>query len=233
MAAPRIAVLDASLGDTPAERNFRREVPGSVDVFKVSEGELPPPVESRAEWPYDGVIISGSQSSVYEDLSWIRDVEDWMQGALRASVPILGVCWGHQLIAKIGGGRVEDLGQYEIGYRPIEVTGDSELFDGFPDEFVAFETHSDAVVELPPVATELARNDVTVQAFSYGSSYGVQFHPEYDLETARWILDNKDLSEERERTARENLTKEMYERARVATGVFDNFRTLVLGRVVE
>lgn len=233
MAAPRIAVFDASLGDTPAERNFRREVPASVDVFKVSEEELPPPVESRAEWPYDGVIISGSQSSVYEDLSWIRDLEDWMQGALRSSVPILGVCWGHQLIAQIGGGTVEDLGRYEIGYRPIEMTRQSKLLEGFPDEFVAFETHSDAVVELPSDATELARNDVTVQAFRYGSAFGVQFHPEYDLKTARWILENKDLSAERERNVRENLTEETYQRARVATGVFDNFRTMALGTVVE
>lgn len=64
---PRIVVLDASLGDTPAERNLRRELGPETVVYKVSEG-APPPRPSHSTLPtFDGVVISGSQTAVYED----------------------------------------------------------------------------------------------------------------------------------------------------------------------
>lgn len=233
MVAAQIALFDASVGDTPAEENFRREVDADIGTYKVSEGEFPPAVGAAGEWPYDGAIISGSQTSVYEELEWILNVEELVRDAIDASIPVLGVCWGHQLIASAMGGTVDDMGQYEIGYRPIEVTADSRLFDGIPREFVAFETHSDAVVELPPDATSLATNDCTVQAYQVGSAYTVQFHPEYDLQTARWVLEGKDLPPEQERSVRKGLTQERYEQARVATGVFDNFLAMVVDPAVS
>lgn len=233
MVAAQIALLDASVGDTPAEKNFRREVEAEIEAYKVSEGAFPPSVGADGEWPYDGAIISGSQTSVYDDLEWNRDVKVLVRDAIDASIPVLGVCWGHQLVASAMGGTVDDMGRYEIGYRPIEVTTDSRLFDGMPRAFVAFETHSDAVVELPPDATSLATNDCTVQAFQVGSAYTVQFHPEYDLQTARWVLEGKDLSPEKERSVREGLTKDQYEQARVATDVFDNFLSMVVDPAVS
>lgn len=225
MVSNRVVLLDGSLGDTPAERNFRRELDARVDAYKVSEGNLPqfPAETEAADRPYEGVIITGSQSSVYEDAQWIRDAKVWVREAIEASIPVLGVCWGHQLIASAMGGVVEYQGRYEIGYRSIEIVAQDPLFEGMPREFIAFETHSDAVTELPADATRLAENDCTVQSFRIGSAYGVQFHPEYDLETTRWIVDNKELQPERERAVRDDLTQERYEEARVATRVFDNF----------
>ena len=229
MSGSRVVLLDASLGETPAERNFQREVDADVDAFKVSEGELPPtPTEGwRTAWPYDGVIVSGSQASVYEDAAWIRDVEAWVRQAVTASVPLLGVCWGHQLVASALGGAVGPIGRYEIGYRTVDVVASDPLFDGIPESFVAFETHSDEIKRLPDAAVPLAENDCTIQAFRIGSAYGVQFHPEYDLQTARWILDGKDLQPERAAAIREELTEERYEQARVATRVFENFLAIV------
>jgi GMP synthase (glutamine-hydrolysing) len=222
----QFAVLDASLGETPAQRNVDRELDGETTGFEVSEGEFPPE-PTGDDWSFDGVVISGSQSSVYDDRDWIHRLTDWFRRAHADGVPALGICWGHQFIAQALGGRVADMGEYELGYRSSTHFGDDALFAGVPATFTAFETHSDRVVELPPGASKLAENDVGVQAFRVGSAFGVQFHPEYDLETARSVTREKDLPQERIDAVLEGITESAYEEARAATGVFDNFRRFV------
>ena len=220
-----LAVIDASIGETPAESNLRRELNANVTVYKLSEGEFPPSV-SAAEWGFDGVIISGSQTSVYEDRDWIHEATEWIRRVHRADIPILGVCWGHQFLAQALGGRVVDMGEYELGYERIARLGDDPLFEGLPEEFTSFETHSDRVAEVPPGAATLARNDYGVQAFRVGSTYGVQFHPEYDRETAVWVTEGKDLPDERIRSVLDGITDESVEAARASKRIFDNFRRL-------
>ncbi|WP_277554023.1 type 1 glutamine amidotransferase [Halobaculum limi] len=222
----RIAVIDASLGDTPAAENLQRELDATVSVFKVSEEEMPPSVSS-ADWNFDGVVISGSQTSVYDDRDWIHDLTDWFRRVHEADVPVLGICWGHQFIAQALGGRVVDMLEYELGYESITRVGEEPLFEGVPEEFVSFETHSDRVAEVPPGATTLARNDVGVQAFRLGSAYGVQFHPEYDRQTAVWVTEGKALPDERIQSVLDGITDETVEAARVSKRVFDNFRSMV------
>jgi GMP synthase (glutamine-hydrolysing) len=224
-----IAVVDASIGDTPAERNLRRELDAAVTVYEASEGELPPPPGSDA-WDHDGVVISGSQTSVYDDRGWIADLEAWFRGVHEAGVPVLGICWGHQFLARALGGRVVDMGEYELGYRTVERVADDPLFAGIDREFTAFQTHSDRVEALPPGAVELARNDYGVQAFRVGASYGVQFHPEYDRETAEWVTRNKDLPDERIEAVLAGITDGAVADAAVARRVFDNFLALAAGR---
>ncbi len=224
-----IAVVDASIGDTPAERNITRELADestSVTTYKASDGEFPPSVAS-AEWRYDGVVVSGSQAAVYDDEDWIHRLTAWARALHRADVPALGICWGHQFLAQALGGRVVDMGEYELGYRTVEHVGEDPLFAGVPESFTTFQTHSDRVAELPSGAVELARNDIGVQAFRLESSYGVQFHPEYDRQTAEWVIDGKELPAERLRAARETLTETNVAAARDATRVFENFRTIV------
>jgi GMP synthase (glutamine-hydrolysing) len=225
-----VAILDASVGDTPAERNFRRELDAEVTAFKVSTKEWPDPPASDGSWTYDAAVITGSQTSVYWDESWMETLESLVESLHDAGIPILGVCWGHQFLAQTFGGSVEPMAEYELGYRPIERYDESPLFEGMPGEFVAFETHSDEVTALPPGATELAGNDRSCQAFSLGTTYGVQFHPEYDLETARHVTEGKrdeDVSEALIGAVLDDLTTARYEEARVATRVFDNFLAIV------
>lgn len=230
-----IALLDASVGDTPAQRNVAREVPARLVPFKVSEGEFPAwPHDHETDgemlddlWPYDGAIISGSQTSVYWDEPWIDDVASWVRQAHLHDVPMLGICWGHQLLASALGGTVVDMGEYELGYEEIQLTGPSPLFVGFPETFVAFETHSDEVQVLPEGATVLARNDRGIQAFRFGTAYGVQFHPEYDLETARQVTRGKGLPDDRLAGILATLTPNRYEEARTAARVFENFLDIV------
>lgn len=138
-----------------------------------------------------GIVITGSSASVTRPEPWIDRLAEWARGAGDRGVPILGVCFGHQLLAAAFGGAVEKHpGGREVGTVAMELTpqgrGDP-LFDGVPDRFVANATHADHVCALPPGAVVLARNDwVPVQAFALGPRVrGVQFHPEYSGEALR------------------------------------------------
>jgi GMP synthase (glutamine-hydrolysing) len=222
-----IALFDASIGETPAQRNFERELDARVEPFKVSEGALPPVPGGDEAFPYDGVVISGSQTSVYEDRAWIADLETWVRRADDVGVPMFGICWGHQLLAQALGGSVVDMGRYELGYHRIERTVATPLFEDVDEAFVAFTTHSDEVVELPPGGTATAANDHALQGFKRGYVFGVQFHPEYDLETARLVTKQKDLAPERIQAVLDDITPERYEQARAATRVFDNFLAII------
>ncbi len=218
----RVAVLDASTGDTPAERNFRRELDAEVEVYKLTEGVFPPAVSAR-EWRYDGVVVSGSQTSVYDDHDWIHEATEWLRRVHAADMPVLGVCWGHQFIAQALGGRVVDMSEHELGYREVNQVGTDPLFEGLPERFTTFETHSDRVAELPPGAKTLARNNAGIQAFRVGSAWGVQFHPEYDRQTAEWVIEGKDLPADRTEALLDSITDKAADRAATAKRVFENF----------
>ncbi|MFD1685236.1 type 1 glutamine amidotransferase [Halobellus litoreus] len=217
----RLALLDASHGDEHTPRNFRRELDADLVEFDVTANERP------AGFDFDGVVVTGSRSSVYWDRDWIRPLVDYVAEADERGLPILGVCYGHQVVASALGGRVRDMGEYEIGYREIERVADDELFEGIPETFVAFTTHSDAVTELPPGAELLAENDYGVHAFRRGDAWGVQFHPEYDRETAVAVTNEKDLSPERRQSVLDGVTDENYAAACRTKRLFDNFTDAV------
>jgi len=226
-----LALIDASLGTPHAQRNFQREVDASLTVYNANQGEMPPPIGNPSpiqteEGPihsFDGVIISGSQSSVYDDhRPWIRELSQWVEGAIADGRPILGVCWGHQLLAQILGGTVRG-GAYELGYVEVTQEVDDPIWSGLPDPFTVFATHSDHVVEMPPNARLLASNETGVQAFRHEQIYAVQFHPEYDLQTAKAMIHSKDLSEQAIQRALDTCTETNVEAARPAPQIFDNF----------
>ncbi|WP_435177005.1 type 1 glutamine amidotransferase [Halorussus sp. AFM4] len=217
MSRLRIAFLNAAHDGTDTRRNFRRELDADLVEFDATGGELPETLD------FDGVVVSGSRSSVYWDEEWIPPTKAWVREAIDAGLPCLGVCWGHQLLADVLGGEVADMGEYEIGYREVEHTGDSRLFDGVDERFTAFTTHSDAVVELPPGAEEIATNDYGVHGFRKDRAFGVQFHPEYDPETAERVTKGKDLDDDRLAAVLSGITEENYRAACEAKLVFENF----------
>jgi len=217
----RFALLDASHGDEHTPRNFRRELDADLVEFDVTQHECP------AHFDFDAIVVTGSRSSVYWDRDWIRPLIEYVAAADEHGVPILGVCYGHQVLASALGGRVEDMGEYEIGYREIRRTGDDDLFESVPESFTAFTSHSDAVTELPPGADLLAENDYGVHAFRRGDAWGVQFHPEYDPETATAITKEKDLSAERLQAVLDGITAENYDAACQTKRLFENFTAYV------
>jgi len=223
MTRPRLALLNAAHDPDATSRNFRRELAADLVEFHLPGGERAPPV---AELDVDGVVVTGSRSSVYDDDDWIRWAHDWVGEALDADLPALGICWGHQLLASVLGGTVEDMGEYELGYRTVTHHG-TGLYDGVPEEFLVFTTHSDAVTELPPGAELTAENDYGVHGFRTGTVFGVQSHPEYDAETARSVAAGKDVDPGRKERVLDAVTEANYDRAKAAKQVFDNFLAVV------
>ncbi|WP_459193043.1 type 1 glutamine amidotransferase [Halosimplex sp. J119] len=217
MTRPRIALLNAAHEAEGNRRNFRRELAADLTEFHLPAGDIP------ETYDFDGVVVTGSRASVYWDEEWIDPTKEWVEAAIDRGLPCLGVCYGHQLLADVLGGTVESMGEYEIGYRTVERAGDSRLLAGLDEEFTVFTTHSDAVVELPPGAERLATNEYGVHGFRKDRVFGVQFHPEYDVQTAEEVTKGKDLPEERIRSVLDGITPENFDAACEAKQVFDNF----------
>ncbi|MES3518140.1 MAG: type 1 glutamine amidotransferase [Natronomonas sp.] len=220
---PQIALLDASHGNPDARRNFRRELDADLTEFPVTEGRLPPTFD------FDAVVITGSRSSVYAEESWIDETRAWVASALERDLPALGICWGHQLLADIVGGRVEPMGEYELGYRTVTHDGD-DIFEGIPTEFTVFTTHSDVVVELPEAADVIATNDYGIHGFRAGDVVGIQSHPEYDAATAERVVRRKDLPDDRIESVCTEITAAAAAEAAAAKQLFENFERLVRSR---
>ncbi|WP_435184901.1 type 1 glutamine amidotransferase [Halobellus sp. EA9] len=219
-----MALLNAAQLAEPTRRNFRRVLDADLTAFHAPSGELPGTLR------YDGVVITGSWASVYWDREWIGRLKAWIGGAVEAGVPTLGVCYGHQLLADVLGGRVASMDGCELGYRTVEQDGENRLLDGLDETFTVFTSHSDRVVEAPPGATVFARNDYGIHGFRRDCVFGVQFHPEYDPEMAERVTRRKDdkLPDERIRSVLDGITPANYAAAREATRLFDNFTEYVL-----
>ena len=218
----RIALLNAAHDGEKNRRNFRRELDADLVEYDVTERELPDTVA------FDACLVTGSRASVYWDEPWIADLTEWVREGIDCGLPFLGVCFGHQLLAHALGGRVEPMEEYEIGYRTVEHDGENPLLAGVDEEFTVFTTHSDTVAELPPGATQFAENDYGVHGFREGDVFAVQFHPEYDTETAREIATGKDqLADERIERVLADITEENYRAACEAKRLFDNFTEYV------
>ncbi|MHB1345791.1 MAG: glutamine-hydrolyzing GMP synthase [Thermoleophilia bacterium] len=131
--------------------------------------------ELRAAEPA-GIILSGGPKSVNEPGAPTLD-----PGVLELGVPVLGICYGLQLLAKLSGGVVARTDRAEYGGMDIEVVADSPLFEDLPREQPSWMSHGDAVLETPPGFALTARSrSLPVAAVEDRARglYGVQFHPE-------------------------------------------------------
>ena len=124
-----------------------------------------------------GVILSGGPNSVYEDGAPMAPA--WV---FNAGVPILGICYGMQLIAHQLGGKVESVTEREYGHTVIHKDGqDSVLFEGLDSEIPVWMSHGDRIEELPPGFRSLAYSEnspIAVMGNEEGTYFGIQFHPE-------------------------------------------------------
>lgn len=139
---------------------------------------------------YDVIVPLGARWSVndeHQGLAWIASEVAMVRDAHAAEVPILGVCFGGQLLAHALGGSVLRSAAPEIGWYEID-TDRADLIGPGP----WFQWHFDRW-SLPPGATEIARNGNASQAFVLGRSMGIQFHPELDTPLLElWLADDKE-----------------------------------------
>lgn len=135
-----------------------------------------------------GVIITGSHSMVTDHEKWSDDIIVWLREIASYGIPILGICYGHQLIAEAFGGKVGYSPKgLEIGEAKIMLTNEGKndrLMSVMENEFLGYVTHSQTVLELPKGAKVLAYNDHEPHhGFVINNHiWGVQFHPEFNGE---------------------------------------------------
>jgi GMP synthase (glutamine-hydrolysing) len=141
-----------------------------------------------------GIIVTGSHDMVTDRQPWSEMTADWIKRAVESDVPLLGICYGHQLLAHAMGGAVADNPNgKEIGTVTISLTGHGRrdrLFAGMPATFAAHACHTQSVLRLPEGATLLASSAADAHhAFAIGKrAWGVQFHPEFSAQILRQYI---------------------------------------------
>ena len=139
-------------------------------------------------------IITGSKYSVYENVPWINNLVDFVKLLIKNKKPVLGICFGHQVIAKsIGADVIKNPLGWELGSYSINLTDSGlnhNLFSGINNHDIVYESHQDVVVNLPSDVNILANTKKSIQSFQYKNNiYGVQFHPEFSWEVTRMLMD--------------------------------------------
>ena len=132
-----------------------------------------------------GIIITGSHSMVTDYEPWSVRISNWLKNIINTNIPILGICYGHQLLADILGGEVGYNSKgMEVGESDIYLTKEGQkdkLLGVLPEKFEGYEAHSQSVLKLPSNAKILAYNNHDeIQSFSYENHiWTTQFHPEF------------------------------------------------------
>jgi GMP synthase (glutamine-hydrolysing) len=175
-----------------------------LEVLRVSQGAKTP----RSLQGYDAVMMTGSPLSVTSPSDWMIRCADLLKKAGDRGLPVLGVCFGHQLLAFAYGSKVilHPLGR-EIGSIQVELTPegrDDPLFARLPPTFWIQTTHEDLVTPLPAGSRHLALNHHTpIQSFGIGRNVrAVQFHPEMEPEMMSAIVRGRAEILEREASRR-------------------------------
>ena len=166
-----IAILDfgSQYSELIARRIRETQVYSEVLSYRTSAQEL------RAISP-KGIILSGGPASVYDDRAPQCDPEIWQLG-----IPILGVCYGMQMMVKQLGGKVERAKKGEYGKAALLIEDPTDLLTNVNDCSIAWMSHGDSCIELPEGFKILAKTDNTPNAAianHHKRLFGVQFHPE-------------------------------------------------------
>jgi GMP synthase (glutamine-hydrolysing) len=161
-----------------------------VDVVRVFQGEALPDPER-----IPGVIVTGSSSQLTDRELWSENTARWLARAVALDKPVLGIGYGHQLLAHGLGGEVRHNPRgREIGTVDVKLNSNAKndpLFGRFAELLHLPVAHRQAVVRLPPQASVLGTTQLDPHHIvRYGSTaWGVQFHPEFDANIVRAYID--------------------------------------------
>jgi GMP synthase (glutamine-hydrolysing) len=162
-----------------------------VSVVDVPRKEPLPALNGHA-----GIVITGSHTMVTEQKDWSEQAAAWLAEAVREELPVLGICYGHQLLAHSLGGEVgnnpkgREFGTVEVALEEAGLNDD--LLGCLPPRARVHVGHTQSVLRLPPGAVRLASNSWDPnQAVRFGpAAWGVQFHPEFDAEIVREYIEH-------------------------------------------
>ena len=186
----------------------------SFKSWNVFAGELP---SSSSEM--DGWLVSGSKFGAYEDHDWIAPLEDFIRSCIEDYSPIVGICFGHQIIAQALGGTVEKFqGGWTVGRQIYD-------FAGLDLPLMAW--HQDQVTQVPEGALVLASSPSCANAaILYGDrALTIQAHPEFDGETIEILAEfNKGRLSEQEHSAALEGVEDSLANEIIADQISDFFR---------
>lgn len=157
---------------------YSRLIARRIRECEVYSEVMPPgtPLEELRRRNTRGVILSGGPESVYSE-----DAPGFDERILHSGIPVLGICYGMQLMAKVLGGVVRRAERHEYGKAAVSIDTGSPVFEGLDDELTVWMSHGD-LVESPPdgfsVVGRTENTPVAAIADDRGKRYGVQFHPE-------------------------------------------------------
>lgn len=160
----------------------------TFETYPVADGSLPQSIYDCSGW-----LVTGSSHSAYENAAWIARLELFLRRAFSAAVPIVGICFGHQILAQALGGRVEKSKHgWCIGPTMYEFTDGSSV--------VMHAWHQDQVTTLPEEACRIARSAFCENAaLVYGlRALTYQAHPEFTTNFVRDLVDLRRSSLPRE-----------------------------------
>jgi len=176
---PRSLILQHEAATPPGlMTSWLEEQSGQIETLRIDEDDRP--VNPR---DYDLIVSLGSEFAAFDDsIPFVPREVQLLQQALESDVPILGLCFGGQMLARVLGSRLYRSEQSEIGWLPVR-TNDPGLVSSGP----WFQWHFDTFTA-PPGAKVIAETDVGPQAFVAGRSLGLQFHPEVTPEIMdEWV----------------------------------------------
>lgn len=165
----------------------------STTFFTVSivRGEMPDAVDAA-----DGWIVTGSRHGVYDDLPWIEPCMAFLREVVAAGIPVIGVCFGHQILAQaLGGNVVKSEKGWGLGVHHYTPKTVPSWMDGMEHGFTGRAVHQDQVTTLPPQAHVIASSEFCpYAALAYGDpeqpfALSVQPHPEFSAEFVRGIVE--------------------------------------------
>lgn len=155
-------------------------------VHLVVDNEFPKDIHQADAW-----LLTGSKHGVYEDHIWIAPLEQFVRDAYAANIPLVGICFGHQLLAQALGGKVEKFdGGWATGR--MEYNMDESTLGTRNAALLAW--HQDQVVELPPAASVIGSNDFcryAALAYDNNKALSIQAHPEFDDDFVSDLLDTR------------------------------------------
>ncbi|MDB6130474.1 MAG: glutamine amidotransferase [Verrucomicrobiales bacterium] len=168
---------------------FQQHFPRFTLQYSTAEDLIEAGIPANAE----KIILSGSPRDAWDNDPFTLRLAERVREISERQIRFLGVCYGHQMLARALGGEVQkEKKGLEFGNATVNLTpagSRSALFRDLPETFSVLQSHSDAVTKLPPSAQLLATGEHThVQAFQHGSAmFGVQFHPETTPEILRYL----------------------------------------------
>jgi len=161
----------------------------SFDTYDCRQNQLPEDISK-----YDFYITTGSKASVYENLVWVQQLIEFVRRLDNNQKKLIGICFGHQIIALARGGKVEKSGKgWGLGMSRNRIISYPEWIDNKPRRINILVSHQDQITELPTDTLLIAESDFCpFFIVQWGNNFlSIQGHPEWNSDYSRTIINNR------------------------------------------